>query len=188
MDVIVVNLLHDPVVQGVRDQLSRHHRQASGPEALRESEERFRALVAEPQRRDRGRVRGGLFTFVGESVGGVLGYDPDELVGTTFGSSCTRTTSNGRRDRREALPRIPASHGVRDASSARDGSWRWIEATGTNHLETPSVRGVVFNFRDVTERRASQEQLEASEERFRTLVQHASDVVQIMDAEAASRG
>ena len=34
-----------------------------------------------------------------------------------------------------------------------DGSWRWAEATCTNQMHEPAVRGVVGNFRDVTERR-----------------------------------
>ena len=34
-----------------------------------------------------------------------------------------------------------------------DGSWRWAETTCTNQMHEPAVRGVVGNFRDVTERR-----------------------------------
>jgi two-component system, cell cycle sensor histidine kinase and response regulator CckA len=41
----------------------------------------------------------------------------------------------------------------------KDGSWRWIEALGTNLLEDSSVQGVVINYRDVTEQRRLQEQL-----------------------------
>jgi len=33
-----------------------------------------------------------------------------------------------------------------------DGSWRWIEATFSNLLTDPIVKGIVSNFRDVTER------------------------------------
>jgi diguanylate cyclase (GGDEF)-like protein/PAS domain S-box-containing protein len=34
-----------------------------------------------------------------------------------------------------------------------DGSWRWLEATGTNLLADPAVGGFVVNSRDVTERK-----------------------------------
>lgn len=37
----------------------------------------------------------------------------------------------------------------------RDGSWRWLEATGTNLLADPAVGGLVVNSRDVTERKES---------------------------------
>ncbi|MCC2669200.1 MAG: hypothetical protein K0Q72_1671, partial [Armatimonadetes bacterium] len=39
-----------------------------------------------------------------------------------------------------------------------DGSWRYVESTNTNLLDDPDVRGVVANFRDVTERVEAEEQ------------------------------
>src|SRR6266581_4002943 len=40
----------------------------------------------------------------------------------------------------------------------KDGSWRWIEKTATNLLHEPSVGAVVVNFRDITERKAAEEE------------------------------
>ncbi|HEV3450129.1 MAG TPA: EAL domain-containing protein [Acidimicrobiia bacterium] len=58
-----------------------------------------------------------------------------------------------------------------------DGSWCWVDAVGTNRLDDPAVRGIVVNSRDITERRAAEEALRANQDRFRSLVQHASDFV-----------
>jgi PAS domain S-box-containing protein len=33
----------------------------------------------------------------------------------------------------------------------KNGSWRWIESTATNHLDDPDIKGIVTNFRDITE-------------------------------------
>jgi diguanylate cyclase (GGDEF)-like protein/PAS domain S-box-containing protein len=41
----------------------------------------------------------------------------------------------------------------------RDGTWRGAEATLTNLVQDPDVQGIVINARDVTERRALEEQL-----------------------------
>ncbi len=41
----------------------------------------------------------------------------------------------------------------------KDGSWRWIEATSRNLLDEPAVRGVVVNYRDITEQRQTEENL-----------------------------
>lgn len=49
-----------------------------------------------------------------------------------------------------------------------DGSWRILEATGTNLLAEPSVTGIVINSRDVTARRES-------ENRYRLVSQSISD-------------
>ena len=35
----------------------------------------------------------------------------------------------------------------------KDGSWRWVEAVGTNLLDDPSVKAIVVNHRDITEQK-----------------------------------
>src|SRR5438477_551797 len=37
-----------------------------------------------------------------------------------------------------------------------DGSWRWIEGTGTNLLYEPGVHGVVANYRDIGPRKRAE--------------------------------
>src|SRR5581483_11422539 len=41
----------------------------------------------------------------------------------------------------------------------RDGRWLAVEAVGTNLLHEPTVRGIVLNARDVSERKALEAQL-----------------------------
>src|SRR6516162_3752104 len=41
----------------------------------------------------------------------------------------------------------------------KDGSYRWLEARGTNLLDEPSVRAVVVNYRDITQRKQAEEVL-----------------------------
>ena len=55
-----------------------------------------------------------------------------------------------------------------------DGSWRVVEGVATNLLHDPAVRGIVLNYRDVTEQRERQEQ-------HRTLIER------VMHAEAEQR-
>jgi PAS domain S-box-containing protein len=56
-----------------------------------------------------------------------------------------------------ATPGVPISFRVRVRHA--DGSWRIQEGTGLNLLDDPAVEGIVFNFRDVTDReRAAEEQ------------------------------
>jgi len=49
----------------------------------------------------------------------------------------------------------------------KDGSWRWIELTRKNLLHEPSVRAVVFNFRDITERKQAEAERQRLEQRLR---------------------
>jgi len=41
----------------------------------------------------------------------------------------------------------------------KDGSWRWMENTARNLLDDPSVRALVVNFHDITERKNAEEAL-----------------------------
>ena len=49
----------------------------------------------------------------------------------------------------------------------KDGSWRWIENTVSNLLEEPSVRALVMNFRDITERKLADAERSRLELRLR---------------------
>jgi PAS domain S-box-containing protein len=49
----------------------------------------------------------------------------------------------------------------------KDGSYRWVELTRKNLLDEPSVRAVVFNFRDITERKQAEAERARLESRLR---------------------
>ena len=65
----------------------------------------------------------------------------------------------------------------------RDGSWRFMEAIGTNLLHDPAVAGVVVNSRDITERKRMEEDLRNSEEYLKLLFDYAPDAVYLNDVE-----
>ena len=58
-----------------------------------------------------------------------------------------------------------------------DGTPVWLEAVGTNLLTDPTIRGIVLNARDVSERKRADTALRESEERYRDLFDNASDLV-----------
>jgi PAS domain S-box-containing protein len=53
----------------------------------------------------------------------------------------------------------------------QDGSQRICEITATNLLDDPAVGGIVLNAHDITKRRQAEEELRATRERFRSMVE-----------------
>jgi PAS domain S-box-containing protein len=63
-----------------------------------------------------------------------------------------------------------------------DGSWRVLETITNNRLDDPHVHGIIVNGLDVSERVQAQEELRASEQRFRALVQESPVGMMIVNA------
>ncbi|NOT06351.1 MAG: PAS domain S-box protein, partial [Anaerolineales bacterium] len=59
----------------------------------------------------------------------------------------------------------------------KNGEWRNYEVTGHNLLHDPKVAGVVINYRDITERKLTEDALMASERKFRALAENIPSVV-----------
>jgi PAS domain S-box-containing protein len=49
----------------------------------------------------------------------------------------------------------------------KDGTWRHIESVGVNRFDDPGIRGVIINYRDVTESQRAEEALRALEDQLR---------------------
>src|SRR5271165_3285457 len=67
----------------------------------------------------------------------------------------------------------------------KHGKWLWAENTVTNLLGEPSVHAFVVNLRDVTQRKRAEDELRASEERFRNVINHATDGFFLFDEHQA---
>jgi diguanylate cyclase (GGDEF)-like protein/PAS domain S-box-containing protein len=127
---------------------------------LQRSEERFRSLVRNAS--DGVIVLGddGLIRYESPAVERILGRKPDDGVGRPV-------TAEVHPDDRAAVERrlgdLAATGGSEATFEFRtrhaDGSWRTLEAIAKNLLEDPAVSGVVVNYRDITERKALEEQL-----------------------------
>ena len=57
------------------------------------------------------------------------------------------------------------------------GTFHWFEIIGTDLSDDPNVNGIVLTAREIGDRKAAEERLTLSEARFKSLVQHSSDLV-----------
>jgi PAS domain S-box-containing protein len=135
-----------------------------------QAERRFRAVIEHSW--DAVALLGadGTIQYASPSTVRVLGYAPEEFVGRRFLDSLH---PDDFARMAELFGQLLGESG-RSLSAAfrnrhKDGSWRWLEGSGTNLLEEPSVRAIVANYHDVTERHEAEEAVRRSEERLRTL-------------------
>jgi diguanylate cyclase (GGDEF)-like protein/PAS domain S-box-containing protein len=129
-------------------------------DVLRRSEERFRSLVQNAA--DAIVVMGAdsTITYVSPAVERILGYSPEEEMGSNvFTHIHPEDVATAGEKLGEILVREGAVATAEVRARHKSGSWRWLEASGRNLLHDDSVAGIVLNYRDVTERRALEEQL-----------------------------
>jgi len=127
----------------------------------RQQEHRFQALVEETNDIISVVDTDGRFQYQSPSIERILGHSPCETIGdpaweyihpddkdkvkTAFTSWVTT----------EQASLEPIEYRARHA----DGSWRWMEASGRAHTDTPGVEGYLINSREITARKERQQQL-----------------------------
>ena len=139
-------------------QTRRKHWQAQAE--LQASELRFRALIEHSADVITTLTMDGIVLYASPAVSRVLGYQPDEIVGH---SAFERLHPDHQTVAANVFGQILQQPGVPFSLETRfrdkDGAWRWIDATGINLLAEPSVQAIVVNYRDVTERKQAEAQL-----------------------------
>ena len=154
------NLLRDPQIGGMvvttRDVSERHE----AVEALRVSEARFRSLVQRSYDVIAVCDPDGIVRYCTPSVEQMIGYTPAEIIGT---NGYRLAHPDDRESLAASLTRLldgtSAQRAVGFRSRHKNGSLKYLEVVPTNLVDDPAVQGIVFNIRDITERKRSEEEL-----------------------------
>ena len=135
--------------------------QKQAEEALRKSEERFRALVQNSSDVITVLDANGDVRYHSPSIEHVLGYGQEELVGQSVfallhpedvNTVLSVFTDALSQPGRVVAPEFRIRH--------KNGTWVYLEAIGNNLLADPAIRGVVVNSRDVTARKQAEAALQ----------------------------
>jgi diguanylate cyclase (GGDEF)-like protein/PAS domain S-box-containing protein len=160
LELTVTNLLDDPDVEGFvlngRDVTERRRAE----EALRISEERWRALLLNSTDAITVLAADGAVLYTSPSTEGLLGYDPATMVAMpVFELVHPDDLKRAAVILGDLLSSSEVSEPIEMRVMHADGTYRWIECVANNLLDDPVVNGIVVNVRDVTERRRAQDEL-----------------------------
>jgi PAS domain S-box-containing protein len=149
--------------------------------ALKKREEHYRLLIENSS--DVATILGpdGTNWYQSPSITGVLGYEPEELVGS---KAFERIHPDDLDGARSALQRAVLNPGTAVSAEFRyrhkNGEYRHLEARAKTLLPNSAEAGVVINSRDVTDRHHAERELQKREEHFRRLIENGSDLIQLI--------
>jgi len=138
----------------------RENVQLLSEQSKRENEARFEALVRHSSDVITIVDPDTVVRYVSPTIAEIFGHLPEELEGKRLADlvhpdDVPRTLSFFM----SVLPRGAVTTPAEWRMRHRDGGWRDVEVIGTNLLDEPTVRGIVLNTRDISERKALQAEL-----------------------------
>ena len=157
----ISNLISEPSVAAIVFNYRDITKRKRAEQALQESETRFRSLIENSSDEISIVSADGSLLYESPSANPTLGYQPGEFLGKNL-FQLVHPDDQARIQREfEELLHDPTLH-PRDRFRLlhNNGTWRWVEVLGTNLLDEPSVRGIVVNYHDVTDRVHAEEQIQ----------------------------
>jgi PAS domain S-box-containing protein len=154
---------------------------------VRESEERFRALIQNASDVITLLEVDGTILYQSPSLERTLGYSPEELVRE---NAFDFIHPDDLEATLEAFSQMLADPGFSPSVEYRfrhkDGSWRYMESIGSNLLDDPRVGELVINSRDITERKRWETRLREAEERYRSLIETIPAITYVAELDGIS--
>ncbi|MEI7636909.1 MAG: PAS domain S-box protein [Syntrophus sp. (in: bacteria)] len=153
-------------------------------DALRKSEEYFRAITENATDVLFIVDALGMITYCSHSVERITGYRPDDLIGTsTFDLIIPDDQPKASEDFSRALLTkevyLPNSFRIRH----KNGTMLIMEGIGKNLLHDPVIGGFVMNVRDVTDRKRVEEELGKSRRLLSDLIEYSGALICVKDRE-----
>lgn len=150
--------------------------------ALQDSEYLFRSLIENSADAIMLLDENGITLFASNSLYRIMGYSPEEVLGVP----AVNFIHPEDQEKLSAHARNVFSHPEEPIALTyrrrkKDGTYIWCEGTATNFLHSPVVKGVVINFRNITERVLAEKALKDSEYKFRSLIENSHDMIVVAD-------
>ncbi len=143
-------------------------------EKLRQNERRFRSLVENSSDMVALIDPESTIIYASSSTTRILGYEINEYIGR---KALDFVHPEDRANIAQTIGRIASQPQIVLYAACRylhkDGSWRWLEGTGTNLLHDPAIQAIVANYRDITEKKKAEE----DQLYFAAIVENSEDAI-----------
>ncbi len=145
---------------------------------VRKSEARFRAMVEKSGDGILVADARGKVQYASPTLTRILGHLPAVLEGRSlFDSIHADDRAEARKKLLQSISRPGQDVVWRVRMAHASGSWRNIEMTAVSRLDNPDVNGVVFNYRDVTDRTRTEREFREQHALLRALFDSIPDVI-----------
>jgi diguanylate cyclase (GGDEF)-like protein/PAS domain S-box-containing protein len=141
--------------------------------ARESSEGRFRALVRHASDIIVVCDADGRLSYVSPAFDRILGISPDQFGSRPAGELLHPDDLARLRAAAGELTEVVEGWRNEIRLQDTDGVWHWFEATVTDHLADPNVRGIVANLHDISARKTTEDALRTAHERFRSAFSNA---------------
>ena len=153
-------------------------------ERLRQSEQHFRTLV---ENMDGGIMltdARGIITYVSPSTTRMVGFLPEEFIGHRAFERMVYPADQEAAERLwvSVIEEPGKSHTLEYRTRRKDGSFLWIELVGLNLLHEPGIEAIVWNYRDITERKEMEQEIARAVEQLEIILQNVDDGIVMVDA------
>jgi diguanylate cyclase (GGDEF)-like protein/PAS domain S-box-containing protein len=159
-EAVLTNMLDDEMIAGIVYNVRDVTEREEALDRLRANEARFRAVVNRSSDVAVFFEKDGTIGWVSPAVREVFGLDPDALIGLSGYDLVHPADRNAvAKQMAQSLQHAGDHVVVEYRTTDPAGRERWVEDVATNLLDDPDVGYIVANLRDVTARRAADEEL-----------------------------
>lgn len=145
-------------------------------DALRLSEKRFKALVQEGSDLISISDIDGNYSYVSPTTEPIISFSTEEFIGHNAFDYIHEDDQARVLADLNLLKVQKRVHILPYRFRWADGSYHWMETIATNLLDEPSVKGIVANSKDVSERYIYEEKLRKQEALFRAIIEKSSEM------------
>ncbi|HET9869820.1 MAG TPA: PAS domain S-box protein, partial [bacterium] len=153
---------------------------------LRQRGEWFRALIENALDGVSIVEKDGTTSYLSPAIEPMLGYTPQERAGrNSFELIHPEDAPRVAQALADLFEGPGRQQRVEFRFKHKDGSWRFLEASAMSHdFQSPSLRGVVVHYRDISDRKSAEEVLRRSEGNLRAIFNNSSQFICLMDKDA----